>query len=237
MVVETIANNMSKTIQVDVWSDIACPWCYIGKHRFEAGIEKFRQDHPDVEISVVSHSFELAPDTPTDFAGSEIDFLVNHKGMSRDQVEAMLNQMRDLAASEGIEFNFDRLRHTNTHRSHRVLHLAKAHGLQAEMKERLFRAYFTEGAEVSNPETLADLGEEVGLNRQEVIDAFNDDAYGTLVENDISRARELGINGVPFFLLEEKYGVSGAQTPDVFADVLARVTEMSQGTAATKEEA
>lgn len=219
---------MSETIRVDIWSDIACPWCYLGKHRFEAGVAAFRQQHPGVEVEIESHSFELAPDTPLDFAGSEVDFLVTHKGMPAEQVEQMLGQMTALAASEGIEFNFSGLRHTNTRRAHRVLHLAKSRGLQAEMLERLYRAYFTEGKVVSDPETLAELGEEVGLDPAEVRAAFDDEALGDAVDRDITRAQMLGVTGVPFFLFEQKYSVPGAQSAEVFADVLRQVRDLQR---------
>lgn len=214
---------MSETIRVDIWSDIACPWCYLGKHRFEAGVAVFTDRHPDVDVEVESHSYELAPDTPDEYAGSEVDFLTKHKGMPREQVEQMLAQMTQFAESEGIVFDFSKLRHANTRRAHRVLHLAKDQGLQAEMQERLFRAYFGEGREVSDPDVLAELGEEVGLDPDEVRDAFEDEELGEAVDRDITRARMLGVSGVPFFLFDHKYAVPGAQSADAFADVLGQV--------------
>lgn len=214
---------MSETIRVDVWSDIACPWCYLGKHRFEAGLAAFKDQYPEVEVEVESHSYELAPDTPDEYAGSEVDFLTKHKGMPREQVEEMLAQMTQLAESEGIVFDFERLRHANTRRAHRVLHLAKEQGLQSEMQERLFRAYFAEGREVSDPDTLAELGEEIGLDADEVRDAFEDEELGEAVDRDITRARMLGVSGVPFFLFDQKYAVPGAQPAAAFADVLGQV--------------
>lgn len=220
---------MSETIRVDIWSDIACPWCYLGKHRFAAGVEAFQRQHPDIEVEVESHSYELAPDTPDDFAGSEVDFLTKHKGMPAEQVEQMLAQMTQMAAAEGIDFDFDQLRHANTRRAHRVLHLAKDQGLQAEMQERLFRAYFGEGRLVSDPETLAELGAEVGLDPDEVRDAFDDERLGDAVDRDITRARMLGVTGVPFFLFDEKYAVPGAQGAEVFADVLGQVLQLQRG--------
>ena len=218
---------MNDTLRVDIWSDIACPWCYIGKRRFEAGVAEFGKQHPEVEIEIESHSYELAPDTPDNYSGSEVDFLTTHKGMPRERVEDMLGQMTQMAALEGIEFDFEKLRHANTSRAHRVLHLAKSQGLQAEMQDRLFRAYFSEGRLVSDVETLAELGEEVGLDADEVRDAFDDEEYEAAVERDITRARMLGVNGVPYFLFEEKYAVSGAQTADVFANVLEQVLSFS----------
>lgn len=216
---------MSEPIRVDVWSDIACPWCYLGKHRFERGIAAFRERHPDVEVTVESHSYELAPDTPEDFAGGEVDFLVRHKGMPAAQVEQLLGQMTELAASEGLDFDFARVQHANTRRAHRVLHLARERGLQAEMLERLFRAYFAQGRRVSDPETLAELGAEVGLDPAEVRAACDDDALGAAVDRDIARARGLGVTGVPFWLIDQQYAVSGAQPDAAVADVLGQVLE------------
>ena len=223
-----VTARVTDTIRVDIWSDIACPWCYLGKHRFEAGVAAFRQRHPDVEIEVESHSFELAPDTPEHFDGSEVDFLSRHKGMPREQVEEMLDQMAQLAAAEGITFDWDRLRHANTSRAHRVLHLAKEQGLQQELLERLYRAYFSEGVQITDPDALAALGEEVGLDGDEVRDALDDEGYGEAVERDITRARMLGVNGVPFFLLEQKYGVSGAQSAETFVGVFEQVLEFQR---------
>lgn len=217
---------MSEKLHIDVWSDIACPWCYIGKRRFEKGLAAFQGRNPDIEVEVEAHSFELAPDTPETFDGGEVDFLVKHKGMPREQVEQMLKQMTQLAASEGIEFDFGRLRHANTARAHRVLHLAKEQGLEPELRERLFRAYFAEGREIGDAETLAELGEEIGLDGDEVRDAFEDEGYGEAVERDVTRARMLGVNGVPYFLIEGKYGVSGAREADEFAGALERVLEL-----------
>lgn len=214
---------MSEKIRVDIWSDIACPWCYLGKHRFEAGVAAFRESRPDVDFEVESHSFELAPDTPLDFSGTEIDFLVTHKGMPAEQVEQMLGQMTELADAEGVTFAFDRVKHANTARAHRILHLAKEHGVQAELQERLFRAYFSEGEDMSDPEALARLGAEAGLDPDAVRAALDDDAYGDAVERDITRARMLGVNGVPFFLIDEKYGVSGAQSAEAFAGAFEQV--------------
>ncbi|MFV0433385.1 MAG: DsbA family oxidoreductase [Leucobacter sp.] len=214
---------MAERIKIDIWSDIACPWCYIGKHRFEAGVAAFREQHPEVDFEVESHSYELAPDTPLDFAGSEVDFLVRHKGMPAAQVEQMLQQMTQLAASEGIVFNFDRVKHANTARAHRVLHLAKARGVQAEVQERLFRAYFAEGEDMSDPDALARLGAEAGLDPEAVRAALDDDELGEAVESDIMRARRLGIGGVPFFLVDQKYGISGAQSAEAFAGAFEQV--------------
>lgn len=220
---------MNDKIRVDIWSDIACPWCYIGKRRFESGVAAFREQHPEVEIEVLSHSFELAPDTPLDFNGSEIDFLVQHKGMPADRVEQMLGEMTQMAAAEGITFDFARVKHANTQRAHRILHLAEREGVQSAVLERLFRAYFAEGEDMSDADTLARLGAEAGLEADAVRAALDDDAFGEAVQRDIARARGLGITGVPFFLLEQKYGVSGAQPAEAFAGVLEQVLGIMRG--------
>ena len=143
--------NAPAPLKIDVWSDVACPWCYLGKHRLAAGLEQFAASAGAVPVEIEYHSYELAPDTPEDFDGSEVDFLAHHKGMPLAQVEQMLGQMTEMAAAEGVEFRFDRLRHTKTLRAHELLHHAKAAGLQQEMLERLFAAYFTEGEHVAKP--------------------------------------------------------------------------------------
>ncbi|GAA2833078.1 putative DsbA family dithiol-disulfide isomerase [Leucobacter komagatae] len=214
---------MSNTIRIDIWSDIACPWCYIGANRFRKAVEQFRTDNPEVEFEIEGHSYELAPDTPLNFEGSEIDFLVKHKGMPREQVEDMLGQMTAMAAAEGITFDFDRVAHSNTAAAHRVLHLAKEQGIYDEVLARLFKAYFEEGVNVGDPEQIAKVVDEVGLDPDEVRDAFEDEGFGESVESDITRARMLGVTGVPFYLINEKYGVSGAQQPEMFVSAFEQV--------------
>ena len=216
---------MSELLQVDVWSDIACPWCYVGKRRFEDGLRRYREAGGGREVEVEYHSFELAPDTPVDFEGSEVDFLAGHKRIPADQVVGMLAQMTEVAASVGLAFDFERLRHTRTLKAHQVLHLAKARGVQLAVAERLFRAYFSEGRHVGHDADLADLGAEAGLERDEVLAALGDGRYAADVQADIDQARAYGINGVPFFVLDGRLGVSGAQDPTVFAAALDQASE------------
>ena len=202
------------TVDVQIWSDVACPWCYVGKRRFERAVERFRAEGGDVAVTY--RSFELSPDTPVDFEGDEVDFLARHKGMGREQVVAMLEQMTALAADEGLAYDFGALRHTNTVLAHRLLHLAREHGVQEAMKERLLSAYFVEGRHVGRVEDLADLADEVGLDRELVVTTLTGDAYLDDVRADQRRAAELGIRGVPFFVLDDRLGVSGAQSPETF---------------------
>ncbi|GAA1457556.1 DsbA family oxidoreductase [Williamsia maris] len=208
---------MSNPISVDVWSDIACPWCYVGKRRFEAGLAAF--DGRD-DVTLTYHSFELAPDTPVDFDGSEVDFLAQHKGIPVDKVEQMLTQMTGLAADEGLDFDYEALAHTNTRKAHEVLHFAKQRGLQLELAERLFAAYFTQGRHLGRDEELADLAAEVGLDRDEVLAALAGGEFVDAVDTDIDQARAYGISGVPFYVIDGRYGVSGAQQPEVFRSAL-----------------
>lgn len=208
------------TVDVQIWSDVACPWCYVGKRRFERAVERFRAEGGDVAVTY--RSFELSPDTPVDFEGDEVDFLARHKGMGREQVVAMLEQMTALAADEGLAYDFGALRHTNTVLAHRLLHLAREHGVQEAMKERLLSAYFVEGRHVGRVEDLADLAAEVGLDRGLVVTALTGDAYLDDVRADQRRAAELGIRGVPFFVLDGRLGVSGAQSPETFLAALQR---------------
>ena len=214
---------MAKTLKVDIWSDIACPWCYIGKRKFERAVEEFSTDGRAVEVEF--HSFELSPDTPVDFEGSEVDFLVAHKGLPADQVEQMLERVGSIAESVGLHYDFDALRHTNTVRAHQVLHLAKTKGLQSELKERLLRAYFEEGRHVGRAEDLADLAAEVGLDRDEVIAALESEEFLPDVRADINQARAYGISGVPFFVIDQKYGISGAQESETFVQALVQAWE------------
>ena len=209
---------MAKTLKVDIWSDIACPWCYIGKRKFERAVEEFTVDGREVEVEY--HSFELAPDTPVDFEGSEVDFLVAHKGMPADQVGQMLSQVSSIASSVGLDYDFEAMQHTNTVRAHQVLHLAKSKGLQVELKERLLKAYFEQGRHVGRAEDLADLAAEVGLDRDEVLSALRSEEFLPDVRADIAQARTYGISGVPFFVLDRKFGVSGAQETATFVQAL-----------------
>ncbi len=214
---------MSEPIKIDIWSDIACPWCYIGKRKFEAGSGLFAGAGDGRDVEVEYHSFELSPDTPVDFDGSEVDFLAGHKGMPAEQVGQMLERVTGIAASVGLDYHFDTLKHTNTVKAHELLHFAKAHGKQLELAERLFKAYFVEGGHVGRIEDLADLAAEVGLDRADALAALESEQYLADVREDQRTAAEFGINGVPFFVIDGKYGVSGAQDAATFAQVLEQV--------------
>ena len=205
-------------LRIDVWSDVACPWCYIGKRNLESGIV----GSSATPVEVVYHSFELAPDTPVEFTGSEVEFLMSHRGVSADQARAMIDSVVGIARSAGLEYDYDSLQHTNTLKAHELLHYAKERGLQLEMKERLLSAYFVEGRHVGRVEDLADLAAEIGLDRTDVARTLEADEYLEAVHADMVKARQYGINGVPFFVIDGRYGISGAQPPEVFVEVLSR---------------
>jgi predicted DsbA family dithiol-disulfide isomerase len=207
--------NTSKAIKVDIWSDIACPWCFIGKRKFEAAAATFGG-----EVEVEYHSFELSPDTPVDFEGNEVEFLATHKGIAPEQAKAMLGNVGGIAASVGLDYDFDAMHHTNTVKAHQLIHYAKARGLQLEVTERLLSAYFEKGQHLGRLEVLAEIGADAGLDRDDVLRSLESDEYLGDVRADQAQATEFGINGVPFFVFENKYGVSGAQDPAVFVNVL-----------------
>jgi predicted DsbA family dithiol-disulfide isomerase len=197
-------------MMVEIWSDVVCPWCYIGKRRFEAALEEFAQRDA---VDVVWRSFELDPESPRETQGSLNEVLARKKGISTERAAAMNTQVTMLAAEEGLEYHMDRAKLGNTFDAHRLIHLAAEHGLQGAAKERLLRAYFTEGQPIGDTETLVALGVELGLNADEARTALEGDAYASAVRADERRARMLGISGVPFFVINGKYGVSGAQAP------------------------
>lgn len=215
---DDVAHVVSETVKVDIWSDIACPWCFVGKRRFETAAAEFAEGGGSLEVEY--HSFELAPDTPVDFEGTEVDFLVGHKRMPAAQVETMLAQMTQLASTEGLSYDFDALQHTNTVKAHELLHYAKSQGRQLDMKERLLSAYFEQGRHVGRIDDLADLAEEIGLDRAEVVEALKSEQFRPAVQADKDQAIAYGISGVPFFVIDGKFGVSGAQDPSVFVEVL-----------------
>ena len=216
---------MSDAIEVHVWSDVACPWCYIGKRRLEAGIAAFRAERPAVEVDVEYHSFELSPETPIDFAGSEIDFLRRYKGVSEDQARAMIAQVTGIAAEVGLRYDFDALQHANTRKAHELIHYAKARGRQLDAVERLMSAYFVEGRHVGRIDGLAELAAEIGLDRADVLRSLAAEEYLPAVQRDRARAADYGITGVPFHVVDGRYGVSGAQRPETFTEVLRKVAD------------
>lgn len=207
-------------VRVDIWSDIACPWCYVGKRRFETALSTF--PHRD-RVEVVWHSFELDPSAPPGRGQSMKAILAGKYGGGEARAQGMLDSMTQTAAGEGLEYHFERVQPANTSLAHQLIHLAAEHGVQDAVKERLLAAFFTEGEFLGDREVLVRLGAEVGLDAGEVRAALSDGRYAGAVRQDEAQAHALGINGVPFFVLGGKYGVSGAQSPEVLRGALEQV--------------
>jgi predicted DsbA family dithiol-disulfide isomerase len=201
---------------VEIWSDIACPWCYVGKRRFEAALDGFEH-----EVEVVWRSFELDPSAPASREESAAEHLAGKYGMPVEEARARQAQLASMAAADGLEFHFDRVRAANTFDAHRLTHLAAAHGKQDAMVERLQRAHFTEGELLSDPATLARLAEEVGVPRLE------GDEYADAVRDDERLAQEIGITAVPTFVVDRRVAVAGAQQPEVLRQLLQRGVPVS----------
>lgn len=204
-------------MRVEIWSDIVCPWCYIGKRRFETALAEF--PHGD-EVDVVWRSFELDPGAPRHREGNLLDHLAKKYGMSAAQARVSQDRLSGLAAEEGLEFRFDIAQPGNTLDAHRLVHLASDHGLQDAMKERFLAAYLTEGTPIGDPEALVRLAGDIGLDPDDARDVLDGDRYEEHVRADERDAVALGITGVPFFVIDRQYGVSGAQASSVLADVL-----------------
>ena len=208
---------MKKGMKVEIWSDVVCPWCYIGKRRFEAALAEFENGD---EVEIIWRSFQLDPQAPRNSELTVNELLAGKYGMSIRQASAANARVADIAAVEGLEYHLETAKYTNTFDAHRLIHLAARHGLQNEMKERLMRAYFTEGAAVGAAETLVHLASEAGMDADEASGVLNSDKYADEVRADERRARAFGISGVPFFAIDEKYGISGAQSSDVLRQAL-----------------
>jgi predicted DsbA family dithiol-disulfide isomerase len=201
-------------VEIEIWSDVVCPWCYIGKHRFERALNEF--EHAD-EVTVTWRSFQLNPDMPAGQAVPTVDYLARRFGPDS---KGMVDRMAGLGAAEGIAFDYGSSLAVNTLDAHRTLHLAADLGLAAAAEERLFRAHFAEAADLSDPDTLASLLGETGVPAERVRAVATGTEYTDAVRADIDEARALGINGVPFFALDRKYGISGAQPAEFFLAAL-----------------
>jgi predicted DsbA family dithiol-disulfide isomerase len=204
-------------VDVEIWSDIACPWCYIGKRRFEAALARF--EHRDA-VQVTWRSFELDPAAPREREGDRSERIAEKYGISVARAREMENQLTDAAAGEGLEFRFDIARSGATFDAHRIVHLAHEHGLQDAMKERLLRAYFSEGELVGDRETLVRLAVELGIAEDEVRQTLASDRYAEQVRDDERTAARFGISAVPTFVVDRALGASGAHPPEALLELL-----------------
>ena len=204
-------------MHVDIWSDIACPWCYIGKRRFEQALARF--EHRD-DVQVTWRSFELDPEAPAERTGDLVSLLAAKYGMSIEQARASQEQLVQTAAAEGLDFRFDIARSGLTFDGHRIIHLAGEHGLADAMKERLLRAYFTEGELISDHEALVRMATEVGVPKLETRIVLGGDRFADEVRGDEMIAQRLGIGAVPTFVVDRRLAVSGANPPDQLLNLL-----------------
>ena len=211
-------------MKIDIWSDIACPWCYIGLTRFDRALQAF--EHRD-GVEVTLHSFQLDPTLPESYDGTEVDYLAARKGIPAGQVRQMFGQVQQAAATEGLTLDFDTVAVANSRRAHRLLHAAMdadpTGRLAHDLKLALFRAHFTQGETISDADVLVRLATSVGLDADVARASLEDQSRDAQVQSDIDAARSLGISGVPFFVLHDKYGISGAQPYEVFTQALTQV--------------
>jgi predicted DsbA family dithiol-disulfide isomerase len=206
-----------KTITVEIWSDVMCPFCYIGKRQFDAAMTVFpHRGH----VEVIWKSFQLNPSLETDPSKSLVDSLMESKGWSYAQVQDSLAHVSQMAAAVGLAFNFDKAVVANSFDAHRFTHVAKGLGLQHEAEERLFLAYFCDGENTADIDTLTRIGSDIGLDPASLNAALRADDYAEAVRHDIYEAKQIGVNGVPFFVFNNRYGLSGARGTDTFIDVL-----------------
>jgi len=204
-------------MQVEIWSDVVCPWCYIGKRRFERAVASF--GHP---VEVVWRSYELDPGAPPVRSGPSVERIARKYGMTAAQAEAAQQRIVDLAAAEGLDYHLDRTRSGRSFDAHRLLHLAGERGVQDAVKERLLAGYLQEGVAIGVPEELAPLAVSAGLDADEVAAVFASDAYSDAVRADEARGMELGITGVPFFVIGGRFAIPGAQDPQTMLAMLDR---------------
>ncbi len=206
-------------MRIDVWSDIACPWCYVGKRRLERALKDF--PHAD-DVEVVWHAFELDPAAPKerDPTASHVERLAKKYGMSVEEARRNSERLCETARAEGLAFDFDHIRSGNMFDAHRLVHLGHERGVQDAVKERFLRAYLEEGALMSDHGTLVRIAVEAGLDEGQVSDVLASDQFAEAVRADEAQAHELGINGVPCFVLDRRFAVSGAQSPEVLLSAL-----------------
>lgn len=206
-------------MKLEIWSDVMCPFCYIGKRHLEQALEQF-DDKQDLEI--IWKSFQLNPNLPEKANPDQnvYEYLAESKGISVEQSKEMHHRVTEMASKAGLEYNFDKAVVVNSFKAHRVLQMAKTKGLGDAAEERIFSAHFTEGRDTSDEQTLTELGAEIGLSEDEVNQALTDPQFANLVQQDITESRQIGVSGVPFFVFDRKYAISGAQPPELFTQTL-----------------
>lgn len=212
-----VFGRAAEPVVVDVWSDVVCPFCYLGNAVLKEAIEQFPHGS---SVQVRYHSFQLNPGFAEGEAVLSDDYLARSHGMPREQIEASHAQLAARGARSGLDYRFESAMMVNTLDAHRMIHLAKAHGQEQPMVDRLFRAEFTEGLNLADHDVLADLAAELGIDRAEAVRTLDAKAYEQDIRADLAQARQLGISGVPFFVFDNKRAVSGAQPVELFRKAL-----------------
>lgn len=213
---------MKDTIQVEIWSDVVCPFCYIGKRHFEQAVAQLPAGTP---VQVTWKSFQLNPEQKTDTSITIYQSLAQSKGWTEQYTRQTTQHVTTMAAQAGLQYDFDKVVVANTLNAHRMIHLAADYGKADDMKERLLKGYFTEGMNVDDDSTLVDLALELGIPKDEAEDLLKTDRYAFEVQKDIAEAAQIGVRGVPFFVFDRKYAVSGAQPVEAFVQTLEQVSK------------
>ncbi len=213
----TFAVTMNDKMKVEIWSDVMCPFCYIGKKKFEQGLAQFSNPQ---SIEIEWKSFQLMPELEAGTSTKIEELLVEKRGYSPSQIQQMNARVQEMGMEVGIDFQFDKILGVNTLDAHRFLHFAQAQGKSNEAEEALFYAYFTEGKNVGDLQVLHSIGEYIGLDAESLQQTLENNQYLDAVENDIYEAQQVGVRGVPFFVFDRKYAVSGAQDPSVFLNTM-----------------
>jgi len=213
---------MKNQLKIQIWSDVMCPFCYIGKRKIEEALSQFENKD---SVAIEWKSFQLAPSFVATPNETIADHLAEKYGRDIDWAESMLENTAQTAKSNGLDFHFEKAILANSLNAHRLSHLAKKHNLSNELEELLFKAYFTEGKDVNDWNTLQEVGQKAGLQIDEIKELINSDTFTKEVRQDQQQAQELGVTGVPFFVFDNKYAVSGAQPTDVFLKTLEKAWE------------
>jgi predicted DsbA family dithiol-disulfide isomerase len=212
-----ITKNKLSKMQVEIWSDVMCPFCYIGKRKFEAALSQFVHKE---NIEVIWKSYMLNPEMKTDTNKNSIVALAEHKGISIEESKEMHKYVVEMATNAGLKYNMDKTISANSFNAHRLTHYAKSQGKQLEIEEKLFEAYFILGKNIDDTNTLIGLGESVGLSKETLVKVIKGNDYAEDVRQDVYEAQQVGVRGVPFFVFDRKYAVSGAQESAVFLQSL-----------------
>jgi predicted DsbA family dithiol-disulfide isomerase len=212
-------------MKVEIWSDVMCPFCYIGKRKFEKALAQF--EHKD-KVIVEWKSFQLNPNLVTDPTKNTLEYLAQSKGWTMDYTKQTTEHVSNIAKEQGLDFNFEKAVVANSFDAHRLLHLAKKYNLQNKCKEQLLKAYFIDGKNTADHELLTKIGINIGLNETEITETLNSNLYTNEVNEDIYHAQQIGVRGVPFFVFGNKYAISGAQEPETFLGAIKKASGLWQ---------